>query len=166
MNRRTNQGQRFLRARAALLAALFLGCAEVPDHCAGYGLACLGVSVDSGPDGVYRLQVSVNDGLDTSTTSTTLTPKHPPAAPLVYPLRFGIFFAQFADYYQGMTSLTIRALDADFIELGEVSTTVAITGHEKKNLDVVLGPVVVTPDMAPGLPDESAADLLSSPDMP
>jgi hypothetical protein len=145
------------------LFALSPGCAVAPDHCANYSLACLDVTVQSGPDGVYRLQVNVSDGVDISTTSTMLTPKLPPAQPLVYPLRFGILFGQFSDFYRGQTTVQINALDADYEVIGAAIATVAITGEEKENLSVALSPPVTTPDMANGSPDASTPDA-STPD--
>ncbi len=123
------------------------GCAVAPDHCENYALACINVTVETGPDGVYRLQVNTSDGVDPENDATVLTPKKLPQAPLVYPLRFGIELSDFSDLYQGQVSLLMRALDADFVVIGAVSTTVAIMKDEKKSVSLNLSPGVTGFDM-------------------
>lgn len=146
------------------LALLAGGCEVVPDHCDGYVLACLGVTVQSGPANVYRVRVFVDDGLD---TSTVLTPKKEPKTPLTYPLRFAIRFGEFDNLFKGQITLKTSALSDEFDILGENTTTVSINGREKTTVSIDIGPPAPSPDMAESLPDLTAhPDLSTAPDMP
>jgi hypothetical protein len=141
----------------ALLAGS-VGCEQVPDPCAGYKLACLAVTVNSGPADLYRLRVDVANGLD---SYTELTPKKPPKGALVYPLRFAVRFGQFDQRYRGQLTFVARGLNQDFDTIAEVATTVALAEAEKKALTIDLGPPL--PDLATaptedaGTPDQGTA---------
>ena len=155
-------------AAALFIAAATIfgtGCERVPDHCEGYTLACISVTVDSGPVDVRRLRINVMDGLD---TSTVLTPKKPPAAPLVYPLRFGIRFGEFDNVFRGQVTFETFALNDDFDTIGQTSTVVMINGVEKKAVTISLGdPIPVEmPDLSNPPPDLLSVDLADPPDMP
>lgn len=140
------------------------GCETVPDHCDGYALACIGVTVQSGPADVYRLRVFVDDGLD---TSTVLTPKKEPKAPLSYPLRFAIQLGQFDNLFKGQITFQTSALNSDFDIIGETTTTVSIKDREKQAVNIDIGPPSPEADMATPSPDlRSPPDLTTFPDMP
>lgn len=145
------------------------GCETVPDPCDGYVLACIGVTVQSGPADVYRVRVFVDDGLD---TSTVLTPKKEPKEPLTYPLRFAIKFGQFDNLFKGQITFQTSALSSDFDILGQTTTTVFIKDREKQAVSIDIGPPspapdMATPDMATPSPDlRSPPDLATFPDMP
>jgi hypothetical protein len=161
----------------ALLAA---GCEKVPDHCLDYELACLNVTIDSGPPEVRRLRVDVLVGIETSTVPT---PKKPPKGPLVYPLRFAIKFARFDNVFGGEITFDTFAMNDDFDVIGQAKTLVQINGVEKKSVHISLEapppppppdlsadpPDMSTPmpDMAtPGQSTDMATDLSTTPDMP
>lgn len=156
---------RMLLVAAEVAAALFAsGCEEAPDHCEGYPRACIGVTVESGPENVRRLSVTVRDGIE-SNTSTALTPKKQAKAPLVYPLRFAVQFAEFDNLYRGEVSLMIKGFNEDLDVLGVASAVVHIEAHEKKSISVLLDQPPSPPpdqlDMSPALPAQPGL-----PDMP
>ena len=162
---------KFRAFSSALLLGLALasGCETVPDHCEGYALACIGVTVQSGPADVYRLRVFADDGLD---TSTVITPKKEPKAPLAYPLRFALQFGQFDNLFKGQITFQTSALNSDFDIIGETTTTVSIKDREHQAVNIDIGPPsaepdMATPDMATPSPDlRSPLDLTAGPDMP
>jgi hypothetical protein len=164
--------RRLFGAALALVLGPLAGCERVPDFCEGYPLACLAVTVDSGPADVRRLRVNIMDGLE-SNTSTVQTPKKVPKAPLVYPLRFAIRFFEFDNLYKGQVTFDTIALNGDFDPIGEVKTVVPINGTEKKAVTITIGPLPDSPDDKPDmstLPPNDAGgntgDLAFSPDMP
>lgn len=166
---------RFARFILPMLVAAASGCETIPDHCEGYKLACLNVTVDNGPTDVHRLRVNVTQGID---ISTVLTPKKASSTPLVYPLRFAIRFAQFPDVFDGMISFDTIALNEDFDTIGQTTTQIAINYNEKSSVHISLGEPPVMPDMSSPPPDLSGRDfsmpdlspempdLTSTPDMP
>ena len=145
-----------------LLALLLTGaCQPIPDPCAGYGLACLAVTANSGPPQTYQLEVVV-DGFG---SVTPLTPETLPSAPLVYPLRFAIRFAQFQHGYNGMVTVLLSALAQEGAVLGQVRKTVAIDNMDKVPLEVDIGApydMLLPADLSRPA-DLRGPDLLSTP---
>jgi hypothetical protein len=171
-----------MRGKAPLLFCIastiaVAGCEKIPDHCADYELACIGVTVDSGPADVRRLRVNVMKGLE---SSTVLTPKKPPKEGLVYPLRFAIRFGRFDNVFSGEITFETIALNDDFDVIGQTTTLVNINGTEKKTVSISLEAPTAMPDMSsdppdlrstmPDLntdpPDLTSPDLTTTPDMP
>lgn len=141
-----------------LLSLGWASCIETPDPCAGYPLACIAVTVDSGPRDTYQLLVTV---LGFSST-TPLTPRQRPREPLAYPLRFAVRFAEFDRRHRGEVTLDVRALDADNEVRGQARATVAIDNMEKHHLRLTLGApfdMALPPDQAP------FPDLAEGPDL-
>ena len=77
--------------------------------CAGYSLACIGVTVEGGPPSTYQLLVRVLDGYG---SVTPVTPRKLPQQPLTYPLRFAIRFDEFDRQHKGMITFEVTALDS------------------------------------------------------
>ncbi|MCS6915172.1 MAG: hypothetical protein RMK29_06060 [Myxococcales bacterium] len=149
--------RRWLSWAVGLLPLAWAGCIVTPDPCAGYPLACIAVTVESGPRDTYQLLVTV---LGFSST-TPLTPRQRPTEPLVYPLRFAVRFSEFDHRHRGQVTLDVRALDADNEVRGQARATVAIDNMEKHHLRLTLG----TPfDMALPLDQASPPDLQEPPD--
>lgn len=123
------------RRLLALVAFLAAGCTETPDPCAGYELACLAVTIESGPKELYQLLVSVQGYSGT----TPLTPRRRPEAPLVYPLRFAVRFAAFDRMHKGQVTLNVSGLDGDNTIVGSARQVVSIDNMEKARLSLSLG---------------------------
>lgn len=166
------------RGRCAGLAALLglalpvAGCTVTPDPCQGYPLACVAVTVDSGPPDTYRLLVAVLDGYG---STTPLTPRQQPSQPLAYPLRFALRFGEFDQFHKGTIAFTVEALNHSDDAIAYLRQQVSINGYEHVQATVSLGglpdmadPTVPPPDLAqPAAPDLAAsADLASLPEMP
>ena len=151
----------------AVAAVALSGCERVPDPCVDFKLACLAVTVDSGPADVRRLSLYVEDGLSTSTVPT---PKKAAKAPLEYPLRFAIRFGEFDNRYAGKVTFETTAFNEDFDAIGFARTEVSIAGREKKAITIQLGEPNAPPDMIEQTPSDMAtpgpADLRETPDMP
>lgn len=141
------------------------GCERVPDQCEGYALACLTVTVETGPPNVHQLRVRIDDAME---MHTLFTPRKQSSAPLKYPLRFGIRFQQFDALYRGNLDLVLSALNSEYDVVGEVRTNVAIKNEEKHSLNVQLGEPRPDPvDLAEPPDLASPADLASpSGDLP
>ena len=120
----------------ALVALLAPGCTETPDPCAGHELACLAVTIENGPKELYQLLVSVQG----YSSTTPLTPRRRPEAPLAYPLRFAIRFSAFDRTHKGQVTLEVSGLDGDNTVVGSVRQVVAIDNMEKARLSLSLGP--------------------------
>jgi hypothetical protein len=146
---------RWFASAAVVLVALLAGagCAVTPDPCAGYPQACLAVTVEQGPADTYQLLVAVLDGYG---STTPVTPRRRPAAPLVYPLRFAIRFDEFDAAHTGSIRFTVESLNATGDSNGFMQQTVALVGDEHRQVSVSLG--------APLQPDLSSTPDLSSPD--
>ncbi len=129
------------------------GCTETPDPCAGYSLACIGVTVEGGPPSTYQLLVRVLDGYG---SVTPVTPRKLPQQPLTYPLRFAIRFDEFDRQHKGMITFEVTALDSVGDALGQVQRSVAINYTEKTAVSLSIGALF---DMA------TPADLLPPPDL-
>lgn len=156
------------RGLFALALVVVFGCEHVPEHCTDYNWACLDVTIENGPEGVYRVRVNTDDGL---TTSTVQTPKKAVHTPLVYPLRFAIYFDEFdAILYHGEQKLEFIALGVDYDELGDVQVKFPIKDHEKKKLSVDFGPplpdMAVIPPVDPGPVPINDMSMTAMPDMP
>lgn len=147
--------------RLPRLAALLLSLAACqdppPDPCAGYPLACLAVTVESGPANTYQLLVSVAE----FGTTPPLTPKTVPDQPLIFPLRFALRFSEFDHNYDGHVIVEISALDSRNDVIAQAREMVAIDNKDKKPLSVRLGApfdMRVIPDLRPA-PDLRGPDL-------
>ena len=146
----------------ALLGSLTLavplsGCTVTPDPCQGYPQACVAVTIDNGPPDTYRLLVAVLDGYG---STTPLTPRQQPTAPLVYPLRFAIRFGEFDPFHKGTITFTVEALNRSDDAIGYLKQAVSIQSYEHTQATVSLGQL---PDMAeaPDLASTPAPDLAS-----
>jgi hypothetical protein len=120
------------------------------------------VTVDQGPADTYQLLVGVLDGYG---STTPVTPRRRPAAPLVYPLRFAIRFAEFDAAHTGSIRFTIESLNATGDSSGFVQEAVAIQGDEHRQVSVSLGaPPAAPPDLAstPSPADLAPPDLARS----
>lgn len=133
------------------LAVPLSGCTVTPDPCQGYPQACVAVTIDSGPPDTYRLLVAVLDGYG---STTPLTPRQQPTAPLVYPLRFAIRFGEFDPFHKGTITFTVEALNRSDDAIGYLKQEVSIQSYEHTQATVSLGQL---PDMA------EAPDLASTP---
>lgn len=151
------------------LAAFAGGCTHTPDPCEGYKLACIGVTVQSGPPQTAQLLVRVLDGYGSTTPNT---PRRVPDKPLTYPLRFAIRFDEFDQLHRGKVTVELTAIDRSSETLGQVQREVEIWGDDKVALSLDIGPPF---DMAEApRPDMSmtadmtapAGDMATSPDMP
>ena len=134
----------------------------MPDPCADYSLACIGVTVESGPPDTYQLMVRVLDGYG---SVTPLTPRKTPREPLVFPLRFAIRFEEFDRQHRGKVVFEIAALDLAGDVLGQVQKMVEIHYSEKRAVSVSIGPpfdLAVPEDLRP-LFDLSRPDLATPP---
>ena len=153
------------------LAASQSGCERIPDQCEGYPLACITVTVESGPPNVYQMRVRIDDAMQ---MHTLFTPKKQAKAPLTYPLRFGIRFQQFDALYRGNLDLVLSGVNTEYDVVGEVRTNVAIKNEEKHAITVQLGeprpdPVDLaeSPDLAsPSDLSSPSKDMSPQPDMP
>lgn len=161
--------RRLLSLCGLALCAPLAGCTVTPDPCQGHPQACLAVTIDNGPPDTYRLLVAVLDGYG---STTPLTPRQQPAAPLVYPLRFAIRFGEFDAFHKGTITFTVEALNRSDDAIGFLKQQVNIQGYEHTQTTVSLGQL---PDMAEALdlqapPDLagplSPADLATLPEMP
>ena len=160
-------------ARLGAVAGLGLlgGCTYTPDPCAGYKLACLSVTVESGPPQTAQLLVRVLDGYGSTTPNT---PRRIPDKPLTYPLRFAIRFGEFDPFHRGKVTVELTAIDRASETLGQVQREVAIDGLEKVAMSLSIGaPFDMTADQStppdlrsPPSPDLGAADLAVVPDGP
>jgi hypothetical protein len=152
-------------ALALAVAASSTGCERVPDQCEDYPLACLTVTVESGPPNVYQMRVRIDDAME---MHTLFTPRKQAKTPLKYPLRFGIRFQQFDALYRGNIDLVLSGVNTEYDVVGEVRTNVAIKQTEKQTLNIQLGEPRPDPVDFAELPDlASPADLAtSSKDLP
>src|SRR5262249_37443736 len=144
---------------AALLVG---GCIDTPDPCAGYRLACLGVTVEEGPKDTYQLLVVVED----YSSTTPLTPRDRPKMPLVYPLRFAVRFAEFDQRHRGEITLDVSALDGENEVRGSARQVVKIDNMEKQHISMSLGApfdMAPEPDLRP--PPDLAGDLSEPADL-
>lgn len=147
------------------------GCTHTPDPCEGYKLACISVTVQSGPPQAYQLLVRVLDGYGSTTPNT---PRRVPDRALVYPLRFAIRFDEFDQLHRGKVTVELTAIDKSSETLGQVQREVEIWGDDKVALSLDIGaPFEMDMAEAPR-PDMStsadmatpAGDMASGPDMP
>lgn len=169
---RTGRGRGPHRRRVLGLAALLgLGlpvaaCTVTPDPCQGYPMACVAVTVDSGPPDVYRLLVAVLDGYG---STTPLTPRQQPSQPLIYPLRFALRFGEFDPFHKGTITFTAEALNHSDDAIAFLRQQVSVNGYEHTQTTVSFGPLPSAADLAePTVPPDLAApaDLASLPEMP
>jgi len=150
-----------LRLLLGLLTAAGLpGCTDIPNPCAGYPHACIGITVDSGPASTHQLLVRVLDGYGSITPQT---PRKVPQKPLTYPLRFAIRFDEFDRQHHGSVSFELTALNEHGDTLGQVQRSVAINYTEKVALSLSIGDpfdMTVPEDLRPAPPDLAMPDLL------
>ncbi|HRI53020.1 MAG TPA: hypothetical protein PLW65_22855 [Pseudomonadota bacterium] len=157
---------RLLGLSALLALALpVAGCTVTPDPCQGYPLACVAVTVDSGPRDTYQLLVAVLDGYG---STTPLTPRQQPNQPLVYPLRFALRFGEFDPFHKGTISFTVEALNHSDDAIGYLHQQLSINGYEHKKTSVSFGslPDMADPATPPDLAPPAAPDLATSSDFP
>jgi hypothetical protein len=153
---------------AALLGLLSAGgCTRTPDPCEGYPLACIGVTVDSGPPQAHQLLVRVLEGYG---STTPITPRRVPDKPLTYPLRFAVRFEEFDQLHRGKVTVELTAIDRSSETLGQAQREVEIWAADKVAISMTIGPPfdmaeAPRPDLS--MPaDMTALDLTSGPDMP
>lgn len=122
------------------------GCTHTPDPCEGYKLACISVTVESGPPQTAQLLVRVLDGYGSTTPNT---PRRIPDKPLTYPLRFAVRFGEFDPFHRGKVTIELTAIDRTSETLGQVQREVAIDGFEKVAVSLSVGaPFDMTMDQA------------------
>lgn len=153
------------------LTAASGGCTHTPDPCEGYKLACISVTVQSGPPQTAQLLVRVLDGYGSTTPNT---PRRVPDKPLTYPLRFAIRFDEFDQLHRGKVTVELTAIDRSSETLGQVQREVEIWGDDKVALSLDIGaPFAMDMAEAPR-PDMSTTtdmaaptgDMAAVPDMP
>lgn len=153
------------------LTAFAGGCTHTPDPCEGYKLACISVTVQSGPPQTAQLLVRVLDGYGSTTPNT---PRRVPDKPLKYPLRFAVRFEEFDQLHRGKVTVEVTAIDRSSETLGQVQREVEIWGDDKVALSLDIGaPFEMDMAEAPR-PDMStsadmtapAGDMATGPDMP
>lgn len=153
------------------LALPVAGCTVTPDPCQGYPLACVAVTIDSGPRDTYQLLVAVLDGYG---STTPLTPRQQPSQPLTYPLRFALRFGEFDPFHKGTIAFTAEALNHSDDVIAYLHQRLSLNGYEHTQTTVSFGPLpdmadpTAPPDLAqPAAPDlATSADLASLPEMP
>lgn len=137
------------------------GCEKIPDTCADFKLACVAVTIESGPAALRQLRVIVNDG---KSDSTLRTPKRASKTELTYPLRFAVRFGQFDNFFRGYVTLDTTAYNEDFDVIGQTQARVDISGTDKKTLTIALQEPLPMDDMDV-LPDLGGPDLVGAADL-